>query len=639
MARYAQQLRATLRAHWEVLATVALVACIYAPAVGFGIIWDDPTWYQLTRGLKAIQLFGPVTSFHFYRPLALLYSRLFVSDAGIVQPALQHMLQVVFHVTNVVLVHTLARQLGLSRWAAAVAILAFAVHPFAQQAVAWQVPPQPLVTLAMLLVVLTAKWYLDQRQVRWLVLSVGILGCALFYQEVALGVWPVLVLFALQTPDQRSGWLTWYALPSAVFLGLYATMPRKAGVLGAGYSLRVAAYLLQAAAPPLGALRGLTSGWSTAVWVVILGLWTLLLVWASWRERRFAALVGLVWYVTLMAPSILGLSWAYVSVGPRVIYPGLVGVALLWGALFDAWRARATAWAGLLSCLAAVALLGTLTQITVQLQWLYAQATAHLQDTVQVLSAQPEAQFLFLNYPDRIALADPPYVLGYWGITLAPPIQQLSDYALALEGASATAQEVTRLDIGHREWDDAPFTADLRGTRVDDSDAVIATDRWYDAVYTTAVSAKGELALRKVGASARGEHPLPLARLGPSLLIVQGHAEREDPHRLRVEVTLEAVGGLLGDDVLCVQLLDTGGVLMAQVDQNLWAGFVPASALPQGALVDEVRYLDIGNLAPGDYAVVVGLYNRQTGLRYRATWVDGHEAWQGLLQIDTLRIE
>lgn len=133
------------RPHW-MAACVALVACaLYARTVGHGYVWDDLSYaasfrdYGLLAGAARALTETIFTSGEYYRPLAML------SYVASQEPAVQHAINVALHALNTALVLYLARALmpheaagsRIGLWAAALAALAFAVHPAAVEAVAW----------------------------------------------------------------------------------------------------------------------------------------------------------------------------------------------------------------------------------------------------------------------------------------------------------------------------------------------------------------------------------------------------------------------------------------------------------------------------------------------------------------------
>lgn len=133
------------RPHWMAL-FVALAACaLYARTLGHGYVWDDLNYaasfrnYGLLAGMVRALTETIFTSGEYYRPLAML------SYVVSQEPAAQHAINVVLHALNTALVFYVARALmpreaAWSRagvWAAALAALAFAVHPVGVEAVAW----------------------------------------------------------------------------------------------------------------------------------------------------------------------------------------------------------------------------------------------------------------------------------------------------------------------------------------------------------------------------------------------------------------------------------------------------------------------------------------------------------------------
>jgi len=393
----------------------------------------------------------------------------------------------------------------------------------------------------------------------------------------------------------------------------------------------------QAVLPPVGGLAPLRVDAQPIVWLLVAAVCGGLLGWLGWRHNRLAVVVGATLYLAGIAPSVVGLSWAYASVGSRLAYPALPGVALLWaGALAwiggEQWRgARAIQMAlvvGLVTLLAAGAL---------RLQRLYMAGTAHLRTTVTHLTQRPDDTLLFLNYPDRLALRRPPYALGYWGIILAPPVQQLSDYAVAEQGRSATTSELTRLEISNKQWIESPYNVDWRGERVA-AEGLLVGSPSYEDVFVTTVSPTGDFMLASVGWARPDAEGEVVAVMGDRLGLRQAEV-KQHRDRLVVNLALEPVGEIAADDVLFVHVLNAAAALAADADSDLWDGYLPLDAIPAGMLVGDTRTVSLPPLASGDYAVTVGLYNRVTGERYDVIKPDGTAVWNGELQIGTLRVD
>ncbi|MBP7045505.1 MAG: hypothetical protein KBE23_22330, partial [Chloroflexi bacterium] len=56
---------------------------MYAPALKFGLIWDDPEWFGRVVGIGWGELLRPFPDYQFYRPGTMLYNRLFFGADGL----------------------------------------------------------------------------------------------------------------------------------------------------------------------------------------------------------------------------------------------------------------------------------------------------------------------------------------------------------------------------------------------------------------------------------------------------------------------------------------------------------------------------------------------------------------------------
>jgi hypothetical protein len=124
------------------LSLVALVLFVFLPTVGYGFVnWDDP-WYVLDNPLitswrpanlweiatkPAVRNYAPITMFGY-----LIQHSLWGTWAGG-----YHLVNVLLHAVNAVLVYVLLRQLTLSRFIAWTTAALFAVHPVQIETVAW----------------------------------------------------------------------------------------------------------------------------------------------------------------------------------------------------------------------------------------------------------------------------------------------------------------------------------------------------------------------------------------------------------------------------------------------------------------------------------------------------------------------
>jgi hypothetical protein len=124
------------------LSLVALVLFAFLPTVAYGFVnWDDP-WYVIDNPLittwrpanlweiatkPAVRNYAPVTMFSY-----LVEHSLWGTWAGG-----YHLVNVLFHAVNAVLVYVLLRQLTASRFIAWTTAALFAVHPVQIETVAW----------------------------------------------------------------------------------------------------------------------------------------------------------------------------------------------------------------------------------------------------------------------------------------------------------------------------------------------------------------------------------------------------------------------------------------------------------------------------------------------------------------------
>jgi hypothetical protein len=86
------------------------------------------------------------------------------------------------------------------------------------------------------------------------------------------------------------------------------------------------------------------------------------------------------------------------------------------------------------------------------------------------------------------------------------------------------------------------------------------------------------------------------------------------------------------------QLLDSSGALVAQRDQTPGDGAFPTTSWVEGeVLTDTYRITLPAGLAPGQYTLIVGMYDPTTGARLPATTADGTAAGDALRLITVLQ--
>lgn len=612
---------------WAALLS-ACVLVIYWPALQYGLIWDDPLWYQQGQGRSAFELFVALPTYQFYRPLSLLYNRQFVSAEGVVNAPLLHALQIAAHCAATLLLLPALAALGVERWTARLAALFFAIFPLSFQAVAWQAPQGPHVMLWLLLAVLAAHGY--QRRGSRLLLLVSLLAyaVALLFQESAL---PLVFLFFWLAAGNRpfADWRSWPRWPllhlavAGLYLLIWLNVPRREDVTGAGFQLNGLAYLLQGIVFPVARLAaGALHGWAPALLVAVFAAAVLALALGAWRAQGWrTALLAVLWTGAGLGPAWVGLSWDYVSVGERLFYVAAPGIALLWASAAS-WTFAATR--PVQRGLGGLVMLGVVwfsLQHLRDLQQLYAVGAHHLQRAAAVLAERPGQRLLFVNFPDRFELRPPYYPLGFWGLTLAPPVVTLRDFARALTGPAGAADESLAAFLTSADDRNAwPYRVDLRGVN-SAPEVIVAAARQVDRVYLSEYRPDGTLHLREAGAvRVVASGSAALAAFGEQAHLVSATVHEGEHVTVRlVWRALEAFGYA---ETVFVHVW-RGDEFVQSADGDSLAELVPLYAWPPGGEIEDVREIQTHALPPGTYTVRVGLYRRSDGGRLPATAANG----------------
>ncbi len=644
-------LKQVVRRKWGpyliLLVILAGTAVFYGPSIHFGAIWDDPVWYGHAVGKTWLQTLLPSTDFQFYRPLTMLYVWLFLQPDGSFALVWQHLLQIGFHLLNVILAYAIAYRLGLSRWASLAVSLLLAFYPFAYQAVAWAAPQQPIVGLwqsAAWLAYLAARPLPGSETRDWKLGGKGFLGIgvsllcfllALLMQESSVAVafvpllyefllrqkvtsWPSF-LTVLRSPGNK-GWGA--ALAYAVLAGIYGliwlAVPRQAGITQLALEPETAVYLLQGLVYPL---VGRPFGYQSPLpvgqfWVITAVTLTLLLLLAVWHKRGRLALLALMWMGLSQAPAFVGLGFSYVGGASRLLYAAVLPIGLLWvAALWPAprWQRRA-AWFGPLLILLIV---GQSVWLMTGMARDFERGTSHLNEAITTM-VQPSRElvgngrFLFINFPDRYEAKQRPYPFGYWGLTLAPAVVELADFVPLVAGETAVSISYSMpwLDLTEREA--GPYQIDMRGVIIQPAElAQLAADG--AVIYVSRYGADGNFQLQQVGAlgQAVGQAGC-LVQFEESICL---HAVNYAVGEAEIEVMLawSTERPLLPNQTIFMHLGEPGQPPLVQADGDTWRGLLPLSDWPTGRLVMEYRTLP---RLPGDgLALQIGVYNRETGQR------------------------
>lgn len=435
----------------------------------------------------------------------------------------------------------------------------------------------------------------------------------------------------------------WILAPGAfiVAAGLYMIVwffaPKAEGFLGPRFSLEVAAYLSQGIAYPL---LGRPGGWDPgalpawAVAAIAAGAATWLVCVHARAGRLAPAALGLGWCVAALLPGWAGLPAVYVLLAPRMFYPAAFGIVLLWAGLIEAGPAFGRlrrAWAALVWILLAAIIVQSLLLVA-GFNALYAAGTRQMAALVDWSTGAPAAGALFVNYPDRYAPARPPYPIGYWGLTLAPVVEDLGAYPRLENGTALRTVSLSAPELDFDERAASPYVFDLRGV-------IAGPAKLYGAaaesgrILVTRYRPDGSMRLLEVGQVVRGTEPAgtSLARFGTALALEAATVER-GLGEWRVMLAWRCLAPAQPEDTVFVHLGLAGQPPLAQADGDLLGGLVPAAACQAGDLIVDRRVLSLpAGTLPDGVQVRVGAYSRADGYRLRATDATGaplpDEAW------------
>ncbi|MBN1921188.1 MAG: hypothetical protein JW892_08095 [Anaerolineae bacterium] len=625
-----------------------LTTALYAPALRFGFIWDDPVWFGRVVGKSLGELIAPLPEYHFYRPGTLLINRLFMRTGGVFDALPLHAFQIAIHLLNVALVARLCRALRLGHMLARGTALLFALYPLAHQAVAWAAPQQSWVTCFMLL---TAWLFLEaRRRASACLLFAALLayGAAIAVQESAVQMLPWLLL--IDWRERRSWRALWRSpalllfLPVTVaYLLFWIQTPKYAGVTTLALESEVLWYLLQGLVFPLvGFARGFPVAVQSFIHPLMVlelaGLLALLLL----RRRGWHLGLGLSWYGLQLLSTYVGLDYAYVSLSSRLLYLSAFGAALLWAAalLPDInSRSRLGRMTGFVA-LALVALQSVALLLNFQTMYMHG---ATLQASMLKVLAQegPSRSVLVVNYPDRYAPRRSPYPLGYWGVTLAPVRVALSDFAQLSTGVAPATESWSVLALGPGAQKLGPYQVDMRGGPVAES-TIYERAQHTDATYVTRYHEDGTMKLHYAGTVDLPQSQVPvawIAQFGAVARLLEAEPVW-DGATLRLHLRWQALGSGIPTDSVFVHLASPDALPVAQADGEPGWGFFPLWSWQAGNFIDEERvFIPVADgIPPGVYNVNIGIYNWDAQTRAETWLPDGTRLPDNYFTLGQVRI-
>ncbi|HOG46149.1 MAG TPA: hypothetical protein PLB78_05840, partial [Anaerolineae bacterium] len=388
----------------------------------------------------------------YYRPLPFTLWKLLWLLQGRYDPVVLHVVNLVLHLLNGLLVLALVagRSRGKRLGAALAAALLFTLFPFSYQAVPWVGSlTHPFVTALILgsLALHQVQHHADASQGKrrnWLsVASLALALLAPFAHETGVLVAPLLLLLLVTDeeplPLRRAlREVAPYAACAALGLAVWLLVPKDVSTASPWdieSRLQNAVYFLQALAYPVTPLAARLTGPDkrlndlAAVALVALPVvtaWALLL-WKAGRGRLVALALG--WFAICVAPAWAMLGFSYVIDGPRLLYEAAVGAALFWSIPLDVRPTRRTRQALALG-------VGALTVIWAAVSGtrfirarvpIYEQMRIAVAQLLEAGAGPAEQSLLCINYPSWFAPLESTYALGHEGMTLVPAYTGVAD--------------------------------------------------------------------------------------------------------------------------------------------------------------------------------------------------------------------
>jgi hypothetical protein len=420
------------------------------------LIYDTLLHIRIVSGLDFSSVWLPTEAFGFYRPMTFFPMLVIKQLFGEYPAWLLHGNNVLQHAANAGLLAWLSWRLWSDWRRALVAGSIFATFPFTYQAVTvYGHNVHPAITGLVLLGLhsyLTAVSHPNPR--KWQIITWGLFGLMVLTHETAVlfGGFAALVHICakpelLKQPRQllRQPW-RWFLLAGVTYLIIYQFLPisRAPQAESVGRDLWLnGLYLLQAAVFPIAWFAHLLPNVSGELITVVGGGLVLVATgWLAWRKPAWRApllLAGGWWGATSLLLAIT-LPTDYLLRGPRLLYLGSVGVALLWAHLLAAvWPTRTfkgeeasalpLTGGGLGRGLVWTAVLIFMLLTSIQFVRTKLAEYAQLTEPVAILKQTPtfDDEIVLLNLPQWLDVPPNTYAIGVEFVTM------LGDYLFAEE--------------------------------------------------------------------------------------------------------------------------------------------------------------------------------------------------------------
>lgn len=602
---------------------------LYVRSLALPFYSDDLVQIPWLRGLGFRELWGRVSPYGYYRPLAFSVW-LAVREMGFAwTPAGLRLLNLVMHVIAAGLAGWLALEVDPERRSLSglFAAVLFAAYPFAYQAVPWvSAFFYPLVVGLTLLAVIAYLRARRERSRAWLAVSLLAAALAPFAHEngALVGLLVLLAELLIWLQAQRRGethrWSAAVVGPVAIstLYLLWWLSLREEGISTFDFSVaglaQNAAILSIGLSHPLAWIAGIAR---PAQVVLVWGLALLTVVLLVWLTRRDVS-VGLFcagWFLISIGPVLITMRPNWLIDAPRFLYPAGVGASMWWGIALGGLASEDIRSRALAAGLALLVGLPGAIFVWQGVGWHLRGGTA-IWDAVEIAQTDPGQSLLLVNLPDRLAPARRFYPFFDGGAILLPPQVTSGDIV-----GSHTGE--TRDDLAITAGHILP-PVDYTRTTYGELAAPDQMDGWLMSGPSVLVAdySKASLQIREAGQRLEN-YSLP-QRTGiayfDSTMILWEAEPQVDGGWLRLRLVWEITTEPRGDLTVFVHVVDTSGAIAAQGDGDPMGGVYPLREGVGHALLEDIRYIPLPGGGP--YTINVGVWNPAEGTNLPAAGGD-----------------
>jgi hypothetical protein len=651
-----------------------LVSLAYGSSVELPFFFDDFVHLPFVDAHTFAEIWQTAGS-SYYRPVNFALWRLAYTGLDYHSTTLYHALNLGLHLANGMMVGWLANRLWsrnavgdpgqitsdpIHWWRGYLSAALFILYPFSYQAVPWVGSLSHL--LVTFFILLTLISYLQMRRSRGYIfggISLFAALLALFTHENGVLIGPFIAAIEFTEPDRKTTpmrtvrTVVLWMLPTLLWLPVWSTVPKATG--GSLTNLESmgqnTAYFAQGIAYPFTRLGGwLRDSYNLNDMVTAAGLSLLAFVLIG-LVQRFShasrrALLPWFWCGIAALPAILFLQFSYVVDGPRLLMVASVGTSWLWtDAILRLFRWRKLYLhgrrygAGLATLLTFVILIPSQEFIRTRMNMHQVLGSAFSQAIEKAtLANRAGYSAIFVNLPSWLAPRHAAFALGHEGVAFWPTYAPPESLVAVQEGVPGNVSFV-RVDAILPEL---PYIAGVTGGSFDWSRFRETPGRVFVPRYRTgsvSLESAGVLSFSPpagsrqlasftfdaVSPSNTGDHPAHAVTLLGAQATVTSPASTE----IRLVWSIQEVSS--ENITVFVHLVDHEGRLVGQADGDPVAGSLPFSQWPSHSVVEDVRWVEIGD---PNLTLYVGLYRRPTGERLLATSPPGTPWPQNAVPID-----